>query len=102
MLPTAELLVVETTRSAACPKQRSTKRYRRERNTMGELAKQQNNNKTSCGEIGTRSLNVLRKSFACLPDSTIISASRGRPRPTTESAASRIRSMSPCGCLMLL
>ena len=32
MVPTAELLVVETTRSAACPKQLSTKRYRRERN----------------------------------------------------------------------
>jgi hypothetical protein len=31
MVPTAELLVVETTRSAACPKQLSTKRYRRER-----------------------------------------------------------------------
>jgi hypothetical protein len=31
MMPTAELLVVETTRSAACPKQLSTKRYRRER-----------------------------------------------------------------------
>ena len=31
MLPTAELLVVETTRSAACPKQLSTKRYRKER-----------------------------------------------------------------------
>ena len=31
MMPTAELLVVETTRSAACPKQLSTKRNRRER-----------------------------------------------------------------------
>lgn len=34
MVPTAELLVVETTRSAACPKQLSTKRYRRERITV--------------------------------------------------------------------
>ncbi len=31
MLPTAELLVMETTRSAACPKQLSTKRNRRKR-----------------------------------------------------------------------
>ena len=30
MMPTAELLVMETTRSAACPKQLSTKRNRRE------------------------------------------------------------------------
>ncbi len=29
MMPTAELLVMETTRSAACPKQLSTKRNRR-------------------------------------------------------------------------
>ena len=34
MMPTAELLVVETTRPAACPKQLSTKRYRRERITV--------------------------------------------------------------------
>ena len=34
MMPTAELLVVETTRSAACPKQLSTKRNRRERMTV--------------------------------------------------------------------
>jgi hypothetical protein len=32
MMPTAELLVMETTRSAACPKQLSTKRNRRKRN----------------------------------------------------------------------
>ena len=32
MMPTAELLVMETTRSAACPKQLSTKRNRREGN----------------------------------------------------------------------
>ena len=31
MMPTAELLVMETTRSAACLKQLSTKRNRRER-----------------------------------------------------------------------
>jgi hypothetical protein len=31
MMPTAELLVMETTRSAACPKQLSTKRNRRKR-----------------------------------------------------------------------
>ena len=35
MMPTAELLVMETTRSAACPKQLSTKRNRRKR-TVGE------------------------------------------------------------------
>jgi hypothetical protein len=34
MMPTAELLVMETTRSAACPKQLSTKRNRREGNGM--------------------------------------------------------------------
>jgi len=34
MMPTAELLVMETTRSAACPKQLSTKRNRRERMTV--------------------------------------------------------------------
>ena len=34
MMPTAELLVMETTRSAACPKQLSTKRYRRERKNL--------------------------------------------------------------------
>ena len=31
MMPTAELLVVETTRSAPCPKQLKTKRSRRKR-----------------------------------------------------------------------
>jgi hypothetical protein len=37
MMPTAELLVVpvETTRSAACPKQLSTKRSRRKRKRLG-------------------------------------------------------------------
>jgi hypothetical protein len=34
MMPTAELLVMETTRSAACPKQLSTKRNRRKRMTV--------------------------------------------------------------------
>jgi hypothetical protein len=34
MMPTAELLVMETTRSAACPKQLSTKRNRREGMTV--------------------------------------------------------------------
>jgi len=34
LVPTAELLVMETTRSAACPKQLSTKRNRRKRMTV--------------------------------------------------------------------
>ena len=34
MMPTAELLVMETTRSAACPKQLSTKRNRRKGMTV--------------------------------------------------------------------
>ncbi len=41
MMPTAELLVVETTRSAACPKQLRTKRYRRERKTAYSLLARQ-------------------------------------------------------------
>ncbi len=39
MLPTAELLVMETTRSAACPKQLSTKRNRRKRKHQDESVK---------------------------------------------------------------
>ncbi len=37
MMPTAELLVMETTRSAACPKQLSTKRNRRKRMNVSVL-----------------------------------------------------------------